>query len=664
VDLGFLFSPIALGSVEVSNRIVMSAHGTRLASGGLPTEALMGYYEARARGGLGLIVVSTYAAHPQRDEGGLQPSLWSRDPASGQLHREMIERVTSHGTRMFAQIGYGGRQVSGEAVLRPVMAPSGVPWELGGEVPRTMTKRDITAMVRSYGTAAVRVRELGFEGVEIHGAHGYLIHEFLSQAANKRTDGYGGSFENRLRFLLEVIEAVRAGVGSDFPVGLRLSGDEFVWNGTSLDHQARVAARVASLGSIDYVSQTAGAYRSMERIVLPPAFGQGAHVEISRRLKGALGAVPLMAVGRIVEPEFADRLIGEGDADLVVMTRALIADPEMPAKARRGEVGAVRHCVGAMECWGRTRKNFAISCAVNPEAGREGLFPTPPSARPSIIAVVGAGPAGLEAAVRLADSGHAVVVFEAADHTGGRLDMARRATGLESWSRFIAYQRDEIARRPAIKVELGATATIEQLRDGAFAAVVVATGARPRRPEVLAASDGWSLDETLCRLDQAGARVAIYAESPQLPPLAVARTLAAMKRDVTLLTPHAQVGGALDPNTYNDVRRRLAAARVRLMTEVALVGVDGGNLTASDLWPSWPASVGEPTHTVPFDTLVYDVGEEPDDGLYHELAAGGVPVVRIGDCLTPRSVIGAMRDAAGVVTVLESRLSQTVGASR
>ena len=655
-ELANLWAPISLRGVGIQNRIVMSAHGTRLAADGLPTEALMSYYEARARGGLGLMVVSTYAVHPQRPSGGMQPALWSAHPAHQELHAQMIQRVVRHGTRIFAQIGYGGRQVSGESALRPVQAPSGLPWELGGEVPRAMTIRDIKSMVRCYGTAAGRIRHLGFEGVEIHGAHGYLIHEFLSPAANCRTDEYGGSFDGRMRFLLEVIEAVRAEVGADFPVGLRLSGDEFVEGGTALGHQAAVAARVAALGTVDYVSQTAGAYRSMERIVLPPAFGQGAHVELSRRLKAAIDPLPLMAVGRVVDPEFADSMIGQRVTDMVVMTRALIADPDLPRKAQEGRLERLRHCVGAMECWGRTRKNFAISCAVNAEAGREWRLPPTESARPARIAVVGAGPGGLEAAIRLADVGHSVVVFDKAPQTGGRLNVARRATGLAQWERFVTDQRAAAGAHPGISVKLSTTATAESLRAAGAAAIVLATGARPRRPGGLEARAACSVDDALADLDGVGARVAIYAETRHLSALALAETLASSGRAVTVLTPHASIGGALDPNSYNDIRRRLAAAEVTIVPEVLFHHADDGLLVVSDVWPDWPGPRGEPSRDIAFDTLVYDIGDEPCDELFTELDGSGLTVLRIGDCLTPRNVIGAVHDGAGVVEVVGQRL--------
>jgi 2,4-dienoyl-CoA reductase (NADPH2) len=513
-------------------------------------------------------------------------------------------------------------------------------------------------MVQSFGTAAARVKELGFEGVEIHGGHGYLIHEFLSAASNKRTDEYGGSFDNRLRFLLEVVESVRSSVGPDFTVGFRLSGDEFVDGGTSLEHQAAVAGRVASLGLADYVSQTAGAYRSMERIVLPPTFGQGAHLHLSRAIKEAVGSLPLMVVGRIFEPEYANQIVRDGVGDMVVMTRALIADPQLPKKARESHSGRVRHCVGAMECWARTRKDFPVSCSVNPRAGRESQKLLEKTAYPSTIAVVGAGPGGAEVAIRLGATGHRVVLFDKASETGGRLNLASRASILAQWGRLVDDQRDDLAHSKNVQLALGTEASVDSLRDLGPAAIVVAAGARPRCPEVMDSGGTLNVDEALANPSGVGCRVLVYCETRHMAPLAVAHALANSDRSVTIVSPHAQVGAALDPNSYADVRRRLAVAKVSILPELLLHHVDGDAAYFNEVWPNWPAEQGVPTREIAFDTLIYDVGDMPYDDLYFKLSAAGFLAFRVGDCLTPRNVIGATRDASDLPLVLEGRLAR------
>jgi NADPH-dependent 2,4-dienoyl-CoA reductase/sulfur reductase-like enzyme len=364
-----------------------------------------------------------------------------------------------------------------------------------------------------------------------------------------------------------------------------------------------------------------------------------------------------MTVGRIYDPKFANEIVASGSADFVVMTRALIADPAMPNKARGTNEAPLRHCVGAMECWKRTRKNFAVSCAVNPEAGRETLFPQQRTSTAKRVVVVGAGPAGIEAAVRLYDAGHSVVVLERGRQTGGRLNIAALAGG-QDYRRFMEDHRKELARRPGIALEFGVEATAATIHELAPEGLVVATGGTPARPSVALLPGALSLDQALLRQDLVGQTVAIYAETRGLAPLATAITLAASGRAVRICTPHGQIGADLDPNTYNTARRRLAEAHVEIVTDVILSDASDGSARVADLWPSWPQSLDQPATDLDCDSFVYDVGDAPDDALFSELDGGPVPIVRIGDCLTPRGLIGAMWDAAGVVPVLEERLTR------
>jgi 2,4-dienoyl-CoA reductase-like NADH-dependent reductase (Old Yellow Enzyme family) len=273
-----------------------------------------------------LMFPHTLPAYPNRVE--IAPgrlSIWLDD--GPQAIGKMLDKIHEHGSAMFAQIGYAGRQFSTAAGQRPVFAPSPIPWHPGGEVPREMTASDIARFVKAFANTAERVRECGFDGVEIHGAHGYFLHEFLSPLSNHRTDDYGGSLENRARIVLEVLRAVRDAVGTDYVVGIRLSGAEFVEGGLTLDEQVKVAASLKSTGELDYVNVSAGAYASMERIVPPMYMPQGVHVHLAKAIKEAVGDTPVIATGRIYEPQFAEQVLSEGAADMVGMLRAMIADP-------------------------------------------------------------------------------------------------------------------------------------------------------------------------------------------------------------------------------------------------------------------------------------------------------------------------------------------------
>lgn len=646
-----LFSPIRIGSIELRNRIVMSAHGYRLAHDNLPSQRLLAYYEARARGGAALLYTHTLAVYPMRaaDEPSYHLSIWhERAPEE---HAKMLDVVHSHGAKLFGQIGYGGRQASGEAFLRPVQAPSSVPWSPGGEVPRAMTKEDIKRMVTAFGETAARLKKIGYDGVEIHGAHGYLVAEFLSRASNRRTDEYGGSLENRARFPLEVIASVRDAVGPGYPIGIRLSGDEFANDGIELDEQLMFAGMMADTGSLDYLNISAGAYASKERVVPPMYFPQGVHVNLARAIRDRVTPLPVMTVGRIYDPAYADQILKEGAADLVVMTRALIADPEMPNKAAEEDVESIRRCIGIMDCWRRAHgKGFSISCGVNPEAGRE-LDHTIRSlaSEKKQVAIVGAGPGGIESALRLAQRGHEVTILERSDSLGGQVRIAALAKGRESLGDILEYFEHQIKTK-SISLRLNEEATREKILALEPDVVVLATGSRPIMDSEIGNGRTIDIRTSLLCPDRVGPRVLVYTETIGMTGLCVADSFAQSGCAVIVVTPHSKIGSDLDPSTYNMVRQRFASKHIRILTDCRLIGVEGDRATLVNVWTEHAAQ-GSSTpelQEMEADTVICDWGDESDDALYQELEGSVPKVYRVGDCLTPRGLQAAFWDAAGL----------------
>ena len=391
--LDTLFSPLDIGSVQLPNRIVSTSHQTSLVHDHLPTDDLIAYHEARARGGAGLIVVEATAIHhtgllTAHTIGGYLPEIVP-------VYRKLAEAVHAHGTRLFVQLFHGGREVISTAPRPAAVAPSSVPSPRFKSEPRALTRREIGEMVDGYRQAAAYAREGGIDGVEVCAGFGYLPTQFLSPHVNLRTDEYGGSFENRLRFLREVLEAMRDGIG-DGAVGARLTDESWSYDGNSQYELERAAGILSGDGLIDYLSVAPGGsstYRGSSWIVPPAPVEHNAIAPFARTMRMA-AAVPVIATGRIVEPADADRLIREGVCDATGMTRALITDPSMPSKARAGERHTV--CIGCNQgCIGHYHAGTPIACTINPWTGFERTLPRPERAEHrQRVMIIGAGPAG------------------------------------------------------------------------------------------------------------------------------------------------------------------------------------------------------------------------------------------------------------------------------
>ena len=475
-----LFSPLALGPIEIRNRVVSTSHQTSLVHDHLPTDDLIAYHRARAAGGAGLIVVEATAVHPTglltaHTVGGYLPEIvpvWER----------MSAAVTEHGTRLICQLFHGGREMIASGTRPPAVAPSSIPSARFKTEPRALTRAEIAEMLEGYRQAAAYAAEGGLDGVEVCAGFGYLPTQFLSRHANVRTDEYGGSFENRFRFLREVLEAMRDGFGPNGAVGCRLTDERTSAVGTDFDDILAAAEAVGADGLADYVSVTLGSsttYRGSTWIVPPSPAAVNAITEFAAAVK-ARTAVPVIATGRVLDPADADRLIGEGVCDAVGMTRAQIADPNLARRAQAGE--PITRCIGCNQgCIGHYHAGVPIACTVNPWAGYERSLPLPaPAETPGTVVVVGAGPAGCAAAASAAARGHRVVVFERAERPGGQMQLALAAPGhaevaeglLEILARWISD----------VDVRYGAEASARDVLDERPDRVVVATGADPYVP--------------------------------------------------------------------------------------------------------------------------------------------------------------------------------------
>ncbi|MCZ6709377.1 MAG: NAD(P)-binding protein, partial [Gammaproteobacteria bacterium] len=462
-----LFEPIQVGGVTIPNRIVRSPHGT-----GLLGEALISYHEARARGGVGMSTIQATGVHPSTP-GGIP--LYSDDCLP--FLEEISGRMSPHGMKLFLQIYH----VGAAGGTPEAWSASAIPNPMAGVVPIAMTKTMIDDMVASFAAAARRCRDGGLDGVDVHASSGYLIHEFLSPALNQRTDDYGGPLENRMRFLVEVMQAIRAEVGDGgFAVGVRLPNVDYVPGGLTPEQNAEIAKRIEPLA--DYVSLHMGSYWRFHKLIAPSDDPLGVEMQANEVITRVVSK-PTIVVGRIMTLDHASHIVGSGEADMVSMVRALIADPELVNKARRREEHKIRPCIGSnMGCVGQLMSSGRLSCVVNIAAAKEAQVSHDPEDKveqPKKILVVGGGPAGLEFARTAAMRGHAVELHEAMKVLGGQVTMAASAPHRADLGAITSWLADEIDAL-GVDVHLNSLVDPQMVAERAPDEIVIATGTTPR----------------------------------------------------------------------------------------------------------------------------------------------------------------------------------------
>ncbi|OLF10589.1 NADH:flavin oxidoreductase [Actinophytocola xinjiangensis] len=647
-----LFSPQKIGPKTARNRVWMTAHSTQLVKDHNFSDEHVHYYAERARGGVGVITMEAMAVHPTTQP--YKGKIFAFDPAVVPNYKKLAAAVHEHGTLLLAQPWHRGRETAGTVNRLPVWAPSSVPCTVYREMPHVLSTEEIDELIQGYVLAARYAVEGELDGVEVHGlAHGYLLGQFLSPATNHRTDQYGGSFENRLRLIVDIIERTRAETGRDKIVGVRINGsDGDVPGGLTNADWTEIARALADTGLIDYISVTQGTYIERMNIYGATPKPAGFQIEDTARIKAAVPELPVVVAGRMNTPELAESALASGKADMVGMARTLIADPEWPNKARDGRANTIRPCVGANWCMASI-VNSPLACVHNPAVAREkqlGVGTLTEAAEPRRVAVVGGGPAGMRAALTASQRGHHVTLFEQESELGGQVRLIGRSETYAEWQGITDWL---IARLDESTVDVKLTHRVEVGElDSGYDEVIIATGSTPLRHgwsslhpaswgdgSIVPGADQWnvySVNEVLSGKAEIGPRVMIFDDTGARQPVVAAEYLADRRHDVTIVTRLPQV--APDMEASRDLQstyRRVRGKGIRFVTDHEVASIVEDSVVLSDVW------TGETTTHENVDAVVLSTGNAADDALFHDLK-GKTPVRAIGDCVSPRRIFNAI----------------------
>jgi 2,4-dienoyl-CoA reductase-like NADH-dependent reductase (Old Yellow Enzyme family)/thioredoxin reductase len=631
MSMKFINQPLHKGALDLKNRFVMPPMVINYATHeGFMTEKMIAYYAARAEGGVGLIIVECTAVSPEGR--GFSNGLCLYDDSYIPPLAKLAQTAHYYGAKILIQIGHAGRRTGAQYTGSQPVAPSSIP--LFGSVPRELTVEEIKIIERKFLEAARRAYKAGFDGVEIHGAHGYLIHQFLSPITNHRSDEYGGDFNGRAKFLIEILDDVKQEVPSDFIIGCRLNGEDYVEGGLHIEDTKRIASQLTS-HEVSYLHVSCGTAESLHMSIAPMDMEPGFLVPLSEAIKKTV-SVPVIAVGRIIDPLQADAIIGEGKADLVAMGRALWADPQLPRKALGGRLGEIRPCIG---CNQGCRRRVDRCCTMNPETHREKELAMYPAERPKRVLVIGGGPAGLECARVARMRGHEVILVEKSSKLGGNFRLAAIPPKRGDIQKGIQFFENEILRLD-IQVKLGEKATPEDVERYNPDVVVIATGAIPIIPSIpgIEQDNLISAEDVLLQKRPVGERVLVIGGG--LVGSEAADFLSGKGKDVVLVEMLSDIALDMDPPSTTFLRERLQKQGVKVWLSWKVTKIcDDKVIVEKD---------GEEKTIEPIDSVVFAVGYKFSTELTEKMKSTSFGVHVVGDASKPRDALAAIFEGSKI----------------